>query len=101
VISKPEYAEALDVIEVVGIPVTAFAGQKGLSSSNAGVRVFRALEAMKERVTESCGACAAHLVSPQARVIECAPSDYIVQRSFSFCPARMGDIERSIAGGTS
>jgi hypothetical protein len=79
VTSKPEYAEALEVIEVAGIPVRAFAEQKGLSSSNAGVRVFRALSA-RDRVR---------------------PSDRFVQRSFSLCPARMGDIERSEAGGTS
>ena len=39
---KPEYAEALQAIEVTGTPVKAYAEQKGLSSSNAAVRVFRA-----------------------------------------------------------
>lgn len=57
---KPEYAEALQAIEIAGTPVKAFAEQKGLSSSNAGVRVFRAREALKKRVTESCGTCAEH-----------------------------------------
>jgi RNA polymerase sigma factor (sigma-70 family) len=57
---KPEYAEALLAIEVGGTPVKAFAEQKGLSSSNAAVRVFRAREALKKRVTESCGVCAEH-----------------------------------------
>ena len=57
---KPEYAEALQAIEVTGIPVKAYAEQKGLSSSNAAVRVFRAREALKKRVIESCGACAEH-----------------------------------------
>jgi RNA polymerase sigma factor (sigma-70 family) len=57
---KPEYAEVLEAIEVAGIPVKTFAEQKGLSSSNAGVRVFRAREALKKRVTESCGTCAEH-----------------------------------------
>ena len=57
---KPEYAEALEAIEVAGIPVKTFAEQKGLSSNNAGVRVFRAREALKKRVTESCGTCAEH-----------------------------------------
>lgn len=57
---KPEYAEALEAIEVGGTPVKAFAAQKGLSLSNAGVRVFRAREALKKRVTESCGTCAEH-----------------------------------------
>ena len=55
---KPEYAEALEAIEVAGTPVKTFAERKGLSSSNAGVRVFRAREALKKRVIESCGTCA-------------------------------------------
>jgi RNA polymerase sigma-70 factor (ECF subfamily) len=57
---KPEYAEALTAIEVGGTPVKIFAEQRGLSSNNAAVRVFRAREALKKRVTESCGTCAEH-----------------------------------------
>jgi RNA polymerase sigma-70 factor (ECF subfamily) len=57
---KPEYAEALQSIEVAGTPVKTFAEQKGLSPSNAAVRVHRAREALKKRVTESCGTCAEH-----------------------------------------
>lgn len=57
---KPEYAEALRAIDVQGTPVKVFAEQHGLSASNAGVRVFRAREALKKRVTESCGTCAEH-----------------------------------------
>jgi RNA polymerase sigma factor (sigma-70 family) len=57
---KAEYAEALQAIDVQGMPVKAFAEQRGLSASNAGVRVFRAREALKKRVTESCGTCAEH-----------------------------------------
>jgi RNA polymerase sigma factor (sigma-70 family) len=57
---KPEYAEALQAIDIQGTPVKAFAEARGLSASNAGVRVFRAREALKKRVTESCGTCAEH-----------------------------------------
>ena len=57
---KPEYAEALHAIDVQGTAVKAFAEQRGLSAGNAGVRVFRAREALKKRVTESCGTCAEH-----------------------------------------
>lgn len=57
---KPEYADALRAIEVEGTPVKVFAEQKGLSATNAGVRVFRAREALKKRVMESCGTCAEH-----------------------------------------
>jgi RNA polymerase sigma-70 factor (ECF subfamily) len=52
---KPEYADALDAIEVGGTPEA-----KGLSANNAAVRVFRAREALKKRVSESCGTCAEH-----------------------------------------
>jgi RNA polymerase sigma factor (sigma-70 family) len=57
---KPEYSEALQAIDVQGLPVKTFAEQRGLSANNAGVRVFRAREALKKRVTESCGTCAEH-----------------------------------------
>ena len=57
---KPEYAEALQAIDVNGTAVKAFAEQHGLSAGNAGVRVFRAREALKKRVTQSCGTCAEH-----------------------------------------
>lgn len=57
---KPEYAEALQAIDVTGTPVKTFAEDRGLSASNAGVRVFRAREALKKRLIESCGTCAEH-----------------------------------------
>jgi len=57
---KPEYAEALQAIDVQGAPVKTFAEQRGLSASNAGVRIFRAREALKKRLVESCGTCAEH-----------------------------------------
>jgi RNA polymerase sigma factor (sigma-70 family) len=57
---KPEYAEALQAIDIHGIPVKTFAADKGLSAANAGVRVFRARQALKRRVTASCGTCAEH-----------------------------------------
>ena len=54
------YAEALEQIDVRGTAVKAFAKQHDLTASNAGVRVFRAREALKMRVTQSCGPCAEH-----------------------------------------
>lgn len=57
---KPEYAEALRRIEVDGISVSAFAEEQGISKSNAGVRVFRAREALRRQVAASCGTCAEH-----------------------------------------
>ncbi len=57
---KPEYAEALQRIELDGISVKDYAEQAGISSSNAGVRVFRAREALRKQVVRSCGSCATH-----------------------------------------
>jgi len=57
---KPEYADALQAIDIDGTPVKTFAELHNLSASNAGVRVFRAREALKKRLIESCGTCAEH-----------------------------------------
>ena len=57
---KPEYADALHKIEVEGVSVKDYADQVGISSSNAGVRVFRAREALRKQVVRSCGTCADH-----------------------------------------
>ena len=57
---KPEYAEALRKIEIEGMAVKDYAEQAGISSSNAGVRVFRAREALRKQVARACGTCAEH-----------------------------------------
>jgi RNA polymerase sigma factor (sigma-70 family) len=57
---KPEYAEALQRIEVEGLPVADYAQAAGISPNNAGVRVFRAREALRKQVARACGACAEH-----------------------------------------
>jgi RNA polymerase sigma-70 factor (ECF subfamily) len=57
---KPEYAEALERIEVDGISVKEFAEKTGISPSNAAVRVFRAREALRKQVEASCRTCAEH-----------------------------------------
>jgi RNA polymerase sigma factor (sigma-70 family) len=57
---KPEYAEALRRIDVEGTSVQDFAAQAGITANNAGVRVFRAREALRKRVVRSCGTCAEH-----------------------------------------
>ena len=57
---KPEYEQAIRRVEVEGLPVTDFATEAGISASNAGVRVFRAREALRKQVKASCGACAEH-----------------------------------------
>lgn len=57
---KPEYAEALRRVDVEGVAVKDFASKTGLTSSNAGVRIFRARAALREQIVRSCGACATH-----------------------------------------
>ena len=57
---KPELAEALQAIDVDGVPVKTFAERNGLTAGNAGVRVFRARQALRKRLAESCGTCAEH-----------------------------------------
>jgi RNA polymerase sigma factor (sigma-70 family) len=57
---KPEYAEVLRAVDVEETPVKTFAEAAGLTASNAGVRLFRAREALRKQVTASCGTCAEH-----------------------------------------
>jgi RNA polymerase sigma factor (sigma-70 family) len=57
---KPEYADALRRIEVDGVSVKNYGESVGISASNAGVRIFRAREALRKQVARSCGTCAEH-----------------------------------------
>ncbi len=57
---KPEYADVLRDVEVAGMPVKEYASRHGLSANNAGVRVFRAREALRRQVAQACGTCAEH-----------------------------------------
>ncbi len=55
---RPQYVEALQRIEVDDVAVRDFAADRGISQSNAAVRVFRAREALRRGVIATCGACA-------------------------------------------
>jgi RNA polymerase sigma-70 factor (ECF subfamily) len=57
---KPEYAEALRAVDIEGTAVVDYARERGLTASNAGVRLFRARQALRTQVTRSCGTCAEH-----------------------------------------
>ena len=57
---KPEYATALRRVEIDGVSVKDYADEAGISSNNAGVRVFRAREALRKQVIRACGTCATH-----------------------------------------
>ncbi|MFT3923407.1 MAG: sigma-70 family RNA polymerase sigma factor [Myxococcales bacterium] len=56
---KPEYAEAVRRVDLGGESVSEFAAQVGITPNNAAVRTHRAREALRKRVHETCGACAA------------------------------------------
>jgi RNA polymerase sigma factor (sigma-70 family) len=56
----PAQRDALRRIEIDGIAVKDFAREAGIGESAAGVRVFRARRALRERTTTACGTCAEH-----------------------------------------
>ncbi len=57
---KPEYAAVLKAVDIDDMPVKVFAEAADLTPSNAGVRLFRAREALRKQVVRSCGTCAEH-----------------------------------------
>lgn len=57
---KPEYASAIERVEVDGASMQTYAEEHGISANNAAVRVFRAREALRKQVRASCGTCAEH-----------------------------------------
>ena len=57
---KPEYAQVLQAVDVEDTPVKSFADTAGLTTSNAGVRLFRARQALRRQLAASCGTCAEH-----------------------------------------
>jgi RNA polymerase sigma-70 factor (ECF subfamily) len=57
---KPEYSYVLRKVELEGVAVKDYAAAEGISASNAGVRVFRAREALRKQVARACGTCAEH-----------------------------------------
>jgi RNA polymerase sigma factor (sigma-70 family) len=57
---KPEYAEALQTVDLGETSVGEYAESHGLSRSNAGVRLHRARAALARSLIASCGSCATH-----------------------------------------
>lgn len=57
---KPEYAEALQRVELDGVPVREFAAEQGITPNTAAVRTYRARKALRREVFASCGTCAEH-----------------------------------------
>lgn len=56
----PDYRDALQAVEIDGLPVKEYADRAGILPNHAGVRVFRAREALRKRVARTCGTCAEH-----------------------------------------
>jgi len=57
---KTEYAEAIQRVELDELPVRDYAAEAHMTANAARVRLFRAREALKRRVVQSCGTCADH-----------------------------------------
>ena len=57
---KPQYREALRIVDIEERPTSELAKQSGITPNNATVRVHRAREALRTQVKMTCGACAEH-----------------------------------------
>jgi len=57
---KPEYAAAIERVDLAGEPLQSYASTAGITPGNASVRLFRARQALRRRVEQSCGTCASH-----------------------------------------
>lgn len=57
---KPEYAEALQAVDLDGEDADAAAERLGLSPENLRVRRHRARQQLRQRLEEACRTCATH-----------------------------------------
>ncbi|MEL6614582.1 MAG: sigma-70 family RNA polymerase sigma factor [Bacteroidota bacterium] len=57
---KPEYAEALEAVDLGDEPAEAAAERLGISTANLRVRRHRARQQLREGLEATCGACAEH-----------------------------------------
>jgi RNA polymerase sigma-70 factor (ECF subfamily) len=57
---RPDYAAAIQRVELGGEALPAFAAAAGITRGNAAVRVYRARQALRRRIEQSCGSCATH-----------------------------------------
>ena len=78
---KPEYREALHMIDLDEGTLNDLAAKSGITGGNAAVRVHRAREALRKQVRAACGSCAEHgwTVShkDQRRVASRAGADHL------------------------
>jgi RNA polymerase sigma factor (sigma-70 family) len=57
---KPEYADAIQRVDLEELPVRDYAEREQMTANAARVRLFRARESLKRRIVQSCGTCADH-----------------------------------------
>jgi RNA polymerase sigma factor (sigma-70 family) len=57
---KPEYETALRRVELDGMSVRGYAEEAGITAGNAGVRLHRAREALRQQLARCCGTCLTH-----------------------------------------
>jgi RNA polymerase sigma factor (sigma-70 family) len=57
---KPEYAAAIEHVDLGGVSVATYASEAGITANNAAVRLHRAHEALRRQLVRSCGTCATH-----------------------------------------
>jgi RNA polymerase sigma-70 factor (ECF subfamily) len=57
---KPEYRDALRIVDLEDGKLSDLAQQSGITAENAAVRVHRARKALRRQVELACGTCAEH-----------------------------------------
>ncbi|MES1164224.1 MAG: RNA polymerase sigma factor [Verrucomicrobiota bacterium] len=57
---KPAYAAAIERVDLNGDTLASYAAAAAVTPGNAAVRLFRARQALRRRVEQSCGTCATH-----------------------------------------
>lgn len=57
---RPDYAQVLQLSDLDGEPAEAVAKQVGISKNNLKVRLHRARRQLRERLEQTCQACATH-----------------------------------------
>ncbi len=57
---RPDYATAIQRVDLAGESLQSFATAANITRGNAAVRLFRARQALRLRVAQSCGTCATH-----------------------------------------
>ena len=57
---KPEYREALRIVDLQEGKLKDLAQQSGITAENAAVRVHRARAALRRRIEQACGTCSVH-----------------------------------------